>query len=138
MPGKRVSKVEVSKRIDKVYSFIVGENPPNVIWQWVTDKSGWNVSERTFWRYYKQASDRLGEAAKFERENELGRAIRRLNTLYQHAFRDKDYRACRLIQKDLSELLSLQVKGEEVETGDIPEVSLIIDGKPVEIQDDPR
>jgi len=66
-----------------------------------------NMSRRQVERYLREVRTEFREAAKFVREEEIGKAIARLETQYRKADQGKDHRGAVLAQKQINVLLGL-------------------------------
>ena len=73
-------------------------------------KNGWGIKTRGLDKYISQANDYLKKCAIVDREYEIGRAIKRLNKLYQKATDEKNpnYGEARRILNDLCDLFGLK------------------------------
>ena len=107
MPGERATNPEIEQRVDKVFSMIIAGSTPREIFRFISEKTDWGISYRQLTNYIDKANERLLEASQIQRQQELGKAISRLNNLYRAAYQIQDYRVCATIQKQLTELLGL-------------------------------
>lgn len=101
------TKAEIAQRVSTVYDMLLVGSTRSQIIQYVANKTNWDVSNRTIDNYIQRANAKFEEDAKTHRERELGRALARLNMLYQKTLQIQDYQRCLAIQKELNALLGL-------------------------------
>ena len=114
---------EVARRVHVVMKLLCNRLDRQDILEFIAkqDKEhpdrAWNVCERSVDYYIKKANARLKEQRAYDRDLEFSKIVRGYNELYVKAKADKDYRACRSILKDLSDLydmgkINLKVSGD--------------------------
>lgn len=57
---------------------------------------------------WQLAAEYFRQCSKINRDFELGRALARLNLLFQNSIQIQDFKACLAIQKEINKILSLQ------------------------------
>lgn len=107
MAGKKSTKAEIEQRITLVYDMIVVGSSREQTLQYIANKTDWDISSRQVDYYIAAANKRLEENAQFHRARELGKALSRLNTLYQKTLQVQDYARCIAVQRELNQLLGL-------------------------------
>ena len=104
--SKQTPATEINRRITEIHNLLIaGVRRADVIRH--GEREGWNVSPRQIDHYIKKAKQELRESAIIDREEELGRAIRRLHHLYQASQRIADHKTSLAVQKELTALLGL-------------------------------
>ena len=101
-------KAEIIDRVAEVLDLIASGDRPETVCQKLSAK--WGASERTVRRYLTKAYSKLSEAAKTKTEEELGRALNRLDFLYGRAIRESDYRLGLVVTRERGELVGLYDK----------------------------
>ncbi len=80
-------------------------------------KDRWGVGAAMADKYIRKANNALAESSKFEREEQIGLAIERLNKLYLKAMGIDDYKTALAVQKALQSLLGLEAPRRTEITG---------------------
>jgi hypothetical protein len=70
-------------------------------------EQGWDVTDRTLWRYSAAADDLLAESLEKDREKLLRRHLAQRRSLYARALQDGDYRTGLAILRDEADLHGL-------------------------------
>lgn len=78
----------------------------------------WQVRTRQTDQLIACARKLLMEAAETHREEELGKALRRLDTLYQRSFAINDYKTCAAIVKQRADLLGIAAPAKVEHSGE--------------------
>ena len=111
MGGIKPTKVQHEMRVNRVYELLLSGMSRRGIIQYAANPSEgekpWAVKPRTVDSYIAAAKERFIEASKTVYAEELGRAVQRLNNLYARCMARNDLTGCRLVQRDLTELLGL-------------------------------
>ena len=118
---KPSENVLLQSRINRIIDLMLAGIPTMKILQIVNSpqKTGgetippWGICDRTFWNYIKRANEEFSRASKTKFDEEYGKAVRRLNLLFQYCLKIQDYKACLAIQKELSELLGLKNRKDD-------------------------
>lgn len=105
------SKGEVERRVTDIYTLRLACASHEYIVRYASEK--WGVSERQVESYITKAIEKEKEEGKQVRENELIKAIKRLEDIYFKAYALQNYSECRLITKDMADLLGLRVVKHE-------------------------
>jgi hypothetical protein len=133
--AKRCSDGEMVIRMSAVYDLIVEGATRGDIWQYVTRNTDWGISIRTLDRYIRKATKQIEKDAEFIRAREMGKAVRRLNKLYNKTSNIKDYGICLNIQKETNKLFGLYPdKKVNIDPGD-SNLTIII-GSPDDSKDE--
>ncbi len=108
----KANRVTAETRVNKVYELLVNGLTRHQIWLYVTtNESGKalfaGVSIRQLDRYIAEANGLLGAEAEFHRARELGKAIARLNELFQRCMKVQDYQRALAVQREINTLLGL-------------------------------
>lgn len=107
MKRNKVTNAEMIERVNTVFDLLTIGSTRQQILQFVASKTNWNVCDRTVDIYIARANERFEENAQFYRARELGKALSRLNTLYQKTLQVQDYARCLAVQRELNQLLGL-------------------------------
>lgn len=114
------NKVEIKQRVLVIYKMLINGANTHEILQYASDKTDWNVSERSVYSYINKANKLFEKTADAKQNIELGKALNRYNNLYSLALREKDYKTCAQIQDKLSELMGLKKQKVDITTGGKP------------------
>jgi hypothetical protein len=104
---KKSAKAEWDSRVSKVVELLTYGMKPQAIWQYATEKTDWNVSIRTIHRYMAAATKILQETSIIDRELEIGKAMDRMDNLYQKNMAIQDYKAALASTRARIDLLGL-------------------------------
>lgn len=125
--GSHGSWASVTERVTEVYGWMVnGATTPQIHKLAGEQDPPWDVSPRTVRNYIAKARERFEEAARTIRDEELGKAIARLDSLYRRAMTARDpkgnprpdYRTALAVEAKRIELLGLKVP-ERIEVTDL-------------------
>ena len=107
----RSSDTVTEQRIVSVVEFLLRGMNRREILQFVAqnEEYKWDVTASQIDNYIREAKKIIAESGVFNKDEEAGKAIERLNNLYRKAYSKGDFRACLAIQKELSELVGLKV-----------------------------
>ena len=95
-------------RIDTVYDLMLAGLKRSEIHRFVKEKHPeWGIRTRQIDDLIAHAKKRLAETSETHREEELGKALGRLDTLYQRSFAINDYKTCAAIVKQRADLLGI-------------------------------
>ena len=97
---------ELSERVDAVLELILQGTPRKSIIKYVTKK--YKVVENTVDDYIARARAVIKESANIDRPLELGKAFNRLERLYFNLYRQGDFKGCKDVQKEISELFGIK------------------------------
>lgn len=104
---KKATKAEINNRINTIADMILQGFTRAQILQFVTEKTDWEISERTTDYYIRKARDKFETDAEINRRYELGRAMKRLDDLYRRNMAIQDYKAALQVQKERSTITGL-------------------------------
>ena len=109
----RSTSAEIDARIAAVYRKLLEGARRRDIMQYNKDV-GWNVCESMVDRYIALATAEIAEVTELEKQTALGMAYKRLDMLFSEAHRDKDFKTCLAVQRELNELGGLKVIKQEI------------------------
>ena len=101
------TKAEHERRVGLVYDLLLMGFKAESIGRYLSEKKKIDVTQRTVERYITQATSRILEAAKTNRDLELGKARDRLDHLYQRNIAIQDFKAALAVVRETSALLGL-------------------------------
>ncbi len=104
---KKATKAEINNRVNQIADMILQGFTRAQILQFITEKTTWEISERTADYYIRKARDKFETDAEINRRYELGRAMKRLDDLYRRNMAIQDYKAALSVQKERSTLTGL-------------------------------
>ena len=107
------TSAEMDSRIAAVYRLLLEGARRRDIMQYNKD-AGWNVCESMVDRYIAIATAEIAEVTELEKQTALGMAYKRLDMLFSEAHRDKDFKTCLAVQRELNELGGLKIEKHEV------------------------
>jgi hypothetical protein len=107
------TSAEMDARIAAVYRKLLEGARRHDIMQYNKD-AGWNVCESMVDRYIALATAEIAEVTELEKQTALGMAYKRLDMLFSEAHRDKDFKTCLAIQRELNELGGLKIIKQEI------------------------
>lgn len=108
MSAKHPTKVEREARVTEVFKMLVsGLGRPEVL-RLVQARYDWGVAVRTIDSYIAAARERFEELSTVRREEELGKAIARLDQLYAKAVAANDIKGALAVERQRITLLGLQ------------------------------
>jgi hypothetical protein len=110
----KANKAQIEERISEVFTLIVGGTESGRICRFMSEK--YNISTRTVERYIAEATERIIALSRPKQPVELGKAMARLENLYNVSYRLHDYRTCLSIQKEINTLLALYETQETINT----------------------
>ncbi len=120
MPGNKPTKATQALRIQQVVGLVTSGLTRAEICRYLSEKTNWNVTDRTVERYMSQARQIIEEAVSVEVSYELGLGLMRLEDLYKRSVSGRDYKAALAVQKERHELLGLKKQ----ETGRLGEITI--------------
>lgn len=110
----KVTNAESAERVTKVFELLVLGLSRQEIMQYC---SAWEITTRQIDVYIQKATERLKAHADYQREEQLGVAINRLNKLYRDNLKVQDYKGALAVQKELNLLLGLHAPSRHEVTG---------------------
>lgn len=110
----KVTNAESAERTTKVFELLILGLSRQEIMQYC---SAWKITTRQIDVYIKKATERLKAHADYQREEQLGIAINRLNKLYQSNLKVQDYKGALAVQRELNTLLGLHAPARHELTG---------------------
>jgi len=124
MAKHRTETVEFNSRISVVYRLLLNGLRRREIIQYASEKTDWNVSDRSIDEYIRRAREEIAEMNEEERKGAYGMARKRLDDLYFKSMKINDYKTCLSVQKEINLLEGLAAAAKVEVTGK--------DGGPVE------
>jgi inorganic triphosphatase YgiF len=107
MAGKRIGKAAMAVRITEVVRLLSMGLRPSEILQYISEKTTWGISERQVENYIQKANEEIKQSSKFDRDQEIGKSIQRLEYLYKSNLVIQDYKAALSTLKAKIEMLGL-------------------------------
>lgn len=101
----KATQVEIEQRVNTVYELLMNGASRHAICQHAAKT--WGISRRTTDRLIALANKVFEEESATVRERELGKAIRRLETLFLRSMHVQDYKTCLSVQREINTLLGL-------------------------------
>lgn len=101
----KATQVEIEQRVNTVYELLMNGASRHAICQHAAKT--WGISFRTTDRLIAQANKAFEEEAATVRERELGKSIRRLETLFLRSMHVQDYKTCLSVQREINTMLGL-------------------------------
>ncbi len=115
----REYQVQRIQRIDLVYDLLIAGLTRAEVIKFLREKHPeWKMCTRSVDNLIACAKRKLQEASETHRDEELGKALDRLDKLYQRSFAINDYKACAAIVKQRTELLGLAAPTKIEQTGE--------------------
>lgn len=106
-----VNSIESKKRLNEVANMLLeGKSTKDIISHAAYH---WKISERATFKYISKAYKQFGKSAAFNRDEQLGLAIKRLERLYHEAFTDGQLRTALHVVKELNQILGLRIEKTE-------------------------
>ena len=111
------SKAEHTIRITKIIELLtLGLSRAEII-RYDSEKTKWGVTTRTIDNYIALATEAIEAQSETKREYEIGKALERLESLYQRNMSIQDFKAALAVVKERSELLGLKAPNKhEIDT----------------------
>jgi hypothetical protein len=103
----RATAAETEARVNKVFELLVNGLTRYQVLQFVATKTDWQLKPRQVDNYIQKASALIAQEAEYLRPKEIGKAIARLNAIFQGAVKVQDYKTAIAAQRELNKLLSL-------------------------------
>jgi len=121
IPGKKATKAQVAARVAVVEGLaIAGANRAQIVQHAATN---WGVKKRQVGTYIARAAAAIRESSAFDRDYELGLAVKRAHYLFQAAMKVRDFRLGAAVDRDRRKLLGLdqpeQIKVTAEHTGEV-------------------
>jgi len=112
-PKRKITKAEKLQRVAIVSAMILrGFSRREIIQNTSMLEPVWNVSDRTVDSYIHSAYETMKvEADKFT-GHQYGKAIARMNKLYERLYAKEDYSGCINVQRELNKMMSLYLGNE--------------------------
>ena len=103
--AKKATNFEAQKRLNTVYNMLLlGVSRADII-QYALEN--WNIGDASTDEYIAKANALFAEKSKPIRDEQFGKALERLENLYQKNMKIQDYKAALATQKEISELIGL-------------------------------
>jgi hypothetical protein len=118
MPGTKPTNAELKRRVNTVSDLLLMGSSRAEILQYIAEKTPWGISERTIDDYIARATEAYRKVAEFHREEQLGKAIRRLEMLFLRAMKVQDFQRALATQRELNALLGLYAPTKMEHTGE--------------------
>lgn len=120
-PYHKPTKAEQIQIVSEIYKILIIGLGRRDISRYLAEKTTWELAERTIDLYIARATKEIAAVAKFSREEQLGKALLRLNDLYVKTTKIQDYKTAICALKELNELMGLYApKQLELTPGDGP------------------
>jgi hypothetical protein len=103
--ASRTSDYQYDLRINKVFDMLAMGAGRGEIVRFVTNE--YDVGPRTADNYIAKANELFQKQSYYDRQEELGRALYRLNLVFSKAMKIQDYKTALAAQKELNTLLGL-------------------------------
>lgn len=121
-PNPRTSAHEKQQRVDVVYGWLIDGLPRHSILEKAKKGEGdkrppWDVSNATIDSYIAAARKQLVKDGQTRRDVELGKAVRRLERIFNRAFGVQDYQRALAAQRELNLLLGLNAAVKTAHSG---------------------
>jgi hypothetical protein len=121
-PTEKSTIFEVQKRVNTVYKMLLlGVSRADICEYALTN---WNISDGQTDRYIADANDVFKTQSQYIRDDEFGKALSRLQNLYEKNMKIQDYKAALATQKEINTLIGLYPAAKHEHTGK--------DGAPIE------
>lgn len=124
MPGVKPTETQYEQRVLTVVELLSRGLSRADVLRYVSEKTDWNVTERTVDNYIGRANERFAEYAELRRETEFGKAIKRVEYVYQAAMKVHDYQRALAALREINLLIGLYAPVKR-------EYSVLIDMAPV-------
>jgi hypothetical protein len=95
----------IAQRIKIIVGLVSKGMPKPDIWQYMSDTTG--ISERTFERYWKEATNKFNYINESEIKQIVNVSIHQLQTLYFDAYKEKRYSEALQAKREIHKLLGL-------------------------------
>lgn len=106
-------------RIEAVYDLLLAGLSRAEILRFVAEQHPeWNIRTRQIESLIACAKAKLKEASETHREEELGKALDRLDKLYQRSYAINDYKTCAAIVKQRADLLGIAAPAKVEHSGE--------------------
>lgn len=105
----KASKSEMISRINLVLKLLLLGYKHNKILWYFKEKNDppLELSNMTITTYIRRATAEIEKKADFYKKRELGKALARLETLYEKSYIINDFKNCLAVQKEINDLLGL-------------------------------
>ncbi len=114
-PSAKATNFEAQKRVNTVYKMLLlGVSRADIIEYSINN---WQISEAQTDVYIGKANELFKVQSQTVRDDEFGKAVARLQNLYEKNMKIQDYKAALATQKELSELLGLYPAKKQEHTG---------------------
>lgn len=101
---QKSTHAEIEQRVNDVYdALLLGLSRREII-QYASVTKKWNVTPRQIDTYILSATEQLKKAGQRHRETEMGKALARLEKLYQSNLKIQDYKAALAVQQEITKL----------------------------------
>lgn len=99
------TEAEIEDRVLQILeSILEGGNTHEIVLHYA---SIFKVSERQIYTYIQKANDKFKEYAKTEAKTEIGKALNRMNKLFNKSLQIMDFKTCLAVQKEINVMLGL-------------------------------
>jgi hypothetical protein len=129
------SRLEIARRVTDVFRWLLEGKSRDAIVELVgSDEVEWTAAPRTVDVYIAKARQRLEALSEVRREAELGKAIARLDALYEKALAEKQIRTALAIERERIILLGLKAPERIEITEIVPQLDAEIERRRHEIE----
>lgn len=108
----KATAAQTEERINKVFDLLVSGATRQQILQYVAKKTDWKLADRQVDNYIAKATERITTAGKTRREEELGKAVLRLQQLYFMCLTLQNFQTALNVQREINKLLGLSLEQE--------------------------
>lgn len=102
------TKAETNKRMSIIQELVLQCWPRRTICQYVSQKTDWNVTDRSIDRYVKKVREEIKQSSAWDKDLEVGKALRQLDDLYRRCMKISDYKTALQVLRQRTELLQLK------------------------------
>lgn len=111
----KATAAQTEERINKVFDLLVSGATRQQILQYVAKKTDWKLADRQVDNYIAKATERITAAGKTRREEELGKAVLRLQQLYFMCLTLQNFQTALNVQREINKLLGLSLEQELID-----------------------
>jgi len=96
---------ERSDRVLKVIELLSSGHSPAQIVKITREQWNWKANVKSIYNYIKRANTVFAEQSKTRIVEEFGKALHRLNSLYNLSLKNQDFKACLAVQQEINKML---------------------------------
>jgi len=127
----KATNAEIEIRVNKVIQLLILNTNRHDILKYFRTKLNIDISIKSIDIYIRNAKRIIKKKAKYNIDEQVGKAIARLDDLYLKAYMIQDYKTCLSIQKEINNLLGLITQKVDLTTAGEPlePVTIIMQGE---------